>query len=100
MIPLDEIIRVKLPKDKQVLGVVEQAVGAARFRVLCTDGKLRLCRIPAGLRKKVSVRVGDAVIVDPWKLQGDVRGDIIWRYTKTQKQWLIDKNHLTVEEEF
>ena len=97
---MEEIVRVKLPEGKQVLGIIEQAVGAARFRVLCTDGKLRLCRIPAGLRKRVSVRVGDAVIVDPWKLQGDERGDIIWRYTKTQKQWLINKGHLSVEEEF
>ncbi|WP_058946768.1 translation initiation factor eIF-1A [Thermococcus sp. 2319x1] len=91
----EEVIRVPLPKDNQVFGIVEQALGSGWMDVRCSDGKVRRCRIPGKLRKKMWIRVGDVVIVHPWEVQSDERGDIVYRYTKTQVDWLIRKNKIT-----
>ena len=37
-----EISRVKLPREKQSFGVVDQRLGASRMRVKCLDGKTRI----------------------------------------------------------
>jgi translation initiation factor 1A len=34
------------------------------------------------------MRQGDAIIVKPWEIQSDERGDVIWVYTGTQSGWL------------
>lgn len=94
----EEIARIKMPEEGQVLGIIIQALGAARFRVVCTDGHERICRVPGRFRRRLWVRVGDAVIVEPWPLQSEERGDIVHRYTRLQKEWLIKNGHLTLEE--
>jgi len=91
----EEVIRVPLPKDNQVFGIVEQALGSGWMDVRCSDGKVRRCRIPGKLRRRMWIRVGDVVIVQPWEVQSDERGDIVYRYTKTQVDWLIRKNKIT-----
>jgi len=52
--------------------------------VRCADNKIRLCRIPGKIRRRIWVKEGDVVIVKPWTVQSDEKGDIVWRYTKTQ----------------
>ena len=76
----EQVIRVRLPRDKEVLGMVQQRLGGSRMRVLCLDGKERLCRIPGRLRRALWVRENDIVIVEPWELGGDEKGDIIHKY--------------------
>lgn len=66
-------------------------VGASRMRVSCKDNKIRLCRIPGKLKRKIWIKEGDIVIVKPWAVQGDERGDIVWRYTKPQVDRLISR---------
>jgi translation initiation factor 1A len=89
-----EIIRVRLPEGKQMLGTIEELLGASRFKVMCKDGKLRMCRIPGKFRKRVNVRIGDIVIVVPWDVESDEKGDIIWIYNKTHAAWLREKGHI------
>ena len=77
-------IRVRLPRGKETLGEIDEILGASRFKVLCKDRKTRMCRIPGKFRKRIRVSVGDIVIVEPWEIEGDEKGDIIWIYNKTQ----------------
>jgi len=87
-------IRVKTPRNNEVLGVVEQRVGANRMIVRCLDGKQRNCRIPGAKRRGLWIRPGDTVIVKPWEFEGDKRGDVIFKYTPAAIEWLKRKGFL------
>lgn len=89
--------KIRLPGEGEVLGIVVQMLGYDRARVRCTDGKVRLCRIPGKMKKRIWIREGDAVLVAPWDFQDD-RGDIIWRYSKNEARWLEENGYLQVEE--
>ena len=90
----EEIARTRIPKDNEVLGFVELMLGAGKLRVICEDGKTRICRIPGRLRRRVWIRVNDIVLVQPWKVQSDERGDVIHKYTPTQASWLKRKGYI------
>ena len=94
-----EISRVKLPRGKQSLGIVEQRLGASRMRVRCLDAKPRICRIPGRLKRRLWVREGDLVLVEPWEFEGDEKGDIIFKYRPSQVDWLKRKGYLKKLEE-
>jgi len=94
MTPEEEISRIRKPKDKEVFGIVEMMMGGDKMKVQCDDEKERLVRIPGKLRKRVWIRVGDLILVQPWKVMSDERGDVVWRYTKTQANWLQRKGYL------
>lgn len=89
-----EISRVKLPRETQSFGVVDQRLGASRMRVRCLDAKTRICRIPGRLKRKLWVREGDLVLVEPWEMGGDEKGDIIFKYRPSQIDWLKRKGYL------
>jgi len=86
-----EIAKIRLPRKGETLGVVEAMLGADKIRAKCKDGNIRVCRIPGRLRKRVWIRPGDLILVQPWKVQTDKRGDVIFRYTNTQANWLKRK---------
>ncbi len=88
---LDEVEKVRLPAAGEVLGIVEQMFGFDRVRVRCKDGYTRNCRIRGKIRKRMWVREGDVVLVQPWPVQATERGDLIYRYTSTQVEWLKRK---------
>ena len=90
----EEIARTRIPKEGEVLGIVELMLGSDKLRVQCNDGRERIVRIPGKLRKRVWIRVGDLILVQPWKVMSDRRGDVIWRYTHTQARWLEKKGYL------
>ena len=90
-----EIARIKTPRDREVFGIVEQRVGASRMIVKCLDGKTRNCRIPGRLKRSLWVREGDVVIVEPWEYGGDAKGDIVYKYTSTQVNYLRNKGYLS-----
>ena len=96
------LLRVRLPSGQEVIGIVQQRLGASRMRVLCLDGKERICRIPGRLRRGLWVRERDVVIVEPWELGGDKSGDVIYKYrSKAEVNFLKKKGYLKkVEEEF
>ena len=93
-------IRVRTPKDKEVIGVINQKLGGSRTKVACLDGQTRICRIPGRLKKHLWIREGDTVLVEPWEFQGDEKGDIIYKYNKNQVEWLKRKGFLKKLEEF
>ena len=76
--------RVRTPREGEVLGIIEQRVGANRMIVKCLDGKERNCRIPGARRRGLWIRPGDTVIVKPWEFESDIRGDVIFKYTPAQ----------------
>ena len=90
----DEIGRVKTPRNDEVLGVLDSRLGASRCDVRCMDGKTRNCRIPGRLKRKLWVREGDIVLVQPWEFGGDEKGDIIFKYRPAQVKWLQKNGYL------
>ena len=89
-----EIVRVRTPRNDEVIGIVEQRVGANRMIVKCLDDKERNCRIPGSLRRKLWIRPGDTVIVKPWEFDKDKRGDILFKYTPAAIEWLRRKGFI------
>ena len=93
-------IRVKLPRGREVLGIIESRVGGMRVVVKCIDGISRNCRVPGRLKRRLWLREGDIVIVEPWEFD-DTKGDVLFKYNPTQVQWLKRKGYLKqIEEEF
>lgn len=87
-----EISRTRLPRDSEIFGSVEMMLGGDKLRVKCVDGYTRICRIPGRLRKRVWIRVGDLVLIEPWTTQSNERADVVFRYTPTQANWLRRRN--------
>ncbi|MGB9675225.1 MAG: translation initiation factor eIF-1A [Candidatus Nanoarchaeia archaeon] len=94
--------KVRLPKEKEVLGIVETRLGFGKSRVVCSDGKVRICRVPGHLQRTLYVRPDNIVIVKPWEFEGDKKGDILYVYTSNQVAWLKRNNYLKtlLKEEF
>ena len=69
-----EYRRVRTPKKGEIPGVVEQIMGHGKLKVRCADGHI--------------------ILVKPWDFQSDEKGDVIWRYTKTESNWLERKGYL------
>ncbi len=88
--------RVKLPNEaeNEILGSVISMLGGGRLLVGCKDGKERVCRIPGNIKRNIWVRDGDIVIIKPWDIEPDKKGDIVWRYSRLQVQWLRDNGHI------
>src|SRR3989338_7619314 len=89
----EQEIRVKIPLGKQVFGVIEQRLGGSRMRVKCLDGKIRICRIPGRLKRKLWIREGDLLLIEPWEFDSD-KGDVIFKYQPNQVDWLKKKGYL------
>ena len=96
----EEIRRVRLPRGNEILGILDQRLGASRMRVRCLDGRTRICRIPGRLKRRIWVQEGDTLLVEPWELGGDEKGDIIFKYKQTQVSWLQRNGYLKQLEEF
>ena len=82
-----------LPRDNETVGVVTKALGASNFAVFCGDKKDRVCAIPGRLRRRFWVKERDLVLVKPWVVQSDERGDIIWRYSLMDRDLLTQKGY-------
>jgi len=80
--------RVRKPNGDEVLGVVLRKEGGGKYRIYCTDGEERICRIP-GSKKR-----------GPWDIQGDEKGDIIESYSNAETRWLEDHDFLDEIKEF
>jgi len=92
----EELSEMVLPVANDVLGVAIKLLGFDRVLVKCQDGHERLCRIRGKMKRRVWIREGDIVLVSPWDFQSDKRGDIIWRYKRSQAEWLRRKGYLTI----
>ena len=92
----EELSEMVLPVANDVLGVTIKLLGFDRVLVKCQDGHERLCRIRGKMKRRVWIREGDIVLVSPWDFQSDKRGDIIWRYRRSQAELLRRKGYLTI----
>ncbi|SRR3990167_939387 len=89
-----QISRAPLPKGREVLGIIEQRLGGNKMMVACLDGKKRNCRVPGRLKRKLWLRPEDVVIIEPWELDSDKRGDVIFKYRTNQIEWLKQRGFL------
>jgi translation initiation factor 1A len=89
-------VRVKLPNDKEVIGIIAQRCGGSRMLVSCMDGKTRNCRVPGRKRRGLWLREGDAIIIEPWEFDDD-KGDVLFKYTPNQVEKLKQMGRLTTE---
>ncbi|MGC8680114.1 MAG: translation initiation factor eIF-1A [Candidatus Micrarchaeia archaeon] len=87
----------RMPHDNEVIGVVTKLAGATRFVVKCSDDKERLCNIPGKLKRSFWIKEKDVVLVKPWIVQSDERGDIIWRYSQLDINKLKSKGLLNFD---
>jgi translation initiation factor 1A len=88
--------RVPLPRGEETIGVIEQRLGGNKMLVNCSDGKVRNSRVPGRLKRKLWLRPGDVVIVEPWELDKN-KGDVILKYKPNQVEWLKKNGHLKTE---
>lgn len=95
-----QISRMRLPRGNQCFGIVEQRLGGSRMKIRCLDGKTRICRIPGRLKRTLWVREGNVVIVEPWEFSGEDKGDIVYKYTKSQVDFLKRKGYIKEVDEF
>ncbi len=85
---------IRLPEEGELLGRVIKLLGSDQVLVKCTDGITRRGRIRGKLKRRIWIRDNDIVIIAPWDFKKDERGDIVWRFTLPQVDWLKNGNHL------
>ncbi len=95
-----EVGRVRKPNDDEVLGVVLRKEGGGKYRIYCTDGEERICRIPGSKKRGLWVKRDNVVLVEPWDIQGDEKGDIVESYSNAETRWLEDHDFLDEIKEF
>lgn len=71
--------RVKMPRGKELIGIIVQRFGGNRMEIKTTDGKSRNCRVPGRYKRRLWLRPKDIVIIVPWE-DDDSKGDIIYKY--------------------
>ena len=86
-----------LPSVNDTLGIAQKMLGYDRVLVKCQDGHVRICRIRGKMKRRTWVREGDTVLVSPWDIQHEERGDIFWRYTQGQVDELKQKGILKID---
>ena len=85
---------IRIPEDGELFGRVLKMLGGENVMIKCTDGVTRRGRIRGKLKRRVWIRDNDIVIIAPWDFKENERGDIVWRFTLPQVQWLKDNNHI------
>ncbi len=87
--------RLPLPdkKKKQMFAVADSMQGGSRLRVICEDGEARMARIKGKHKRRMWIREGDLLIIEPWDFQ-DEKADVVYRYIKTESQQLSREGKL------
>lgn len=93
-----KITRARMPIKNQVVGIIDQRLGGNKMSVSCLDGKTRNCRVPGRLKRKLWLRPKDVVIIEPWELDSDKKGDVVYKYYSNEILWL-KKNGILKETE-
>jgi len=91
------VTRVKLPRGREVIGIIGQRLGGNRMSIEGTDKVTRNCRVPGRLRRRLWLRPGDVVIVEPWEFD-NTKADILFKYRPNQVAWLRNKGYLKAED--
>ena len=83
--------RVRLPKGDEQFAVVMEMSGGSRMRALCGDGLTRMIRIGGKHKRRMWCRPNDLIIIKPWIVQGNEKGDLVYRYLPTQRNNIKNK---------
>jgi len=83
----------RMPEEDEVFAEVTDMLGANRVQVPCADGTERTARIPGRMQKRIWIREGDVVLVEPWDWQ-DEKADVAWRYEKAEADQLREEGHI------
>ncbi len=93
-----EIKELRMPEsNEEIFGRVIKMMGGENVLVKCQDNITRRGRIRGKLKRRVWIRDNDVVIIAPWDFGNEERGDILWRYTIPQVQWLKDNKHIPLD---
>ncbi|MBU3905050.1 MAG: translation initiation factor eIF-1A [Nanoarchaeota archaeon] len=92
-----EIERIRMPRGNEMFAVVTSMSGNNKVIVDCEDGKTRVGRIRGKIKKRVWIRLGDLVLVEPWEVQAHERCDVFWKYTRTQANYLKRTGKIQLE---
>ena len=93
-------VRVRMPKNGELIGVIVQRYGGNRMEVLSTDGKKRNCRVPGRYKRDLWLRPRDIILIVPWS-DDNGKGDIIFKYNSSAIIQLRKKGILnSLKEEF
>ncbi|MBS3084432.1 translation initiation factor eIF-1A [Candidatus Pacearchaeota archaeon] len=94
----EKITRAPLPRGRELIGIIEQRYGGNKMKVTCLDGKERLGRVPGRLKRKLWLRPGDVIIIEPWEFDNN-KGEILLKYKPSQITWLKKNGYLEKESE-
>lgn len=89
-----ELKKIRLPEEGEMFGRVLKILGGDQLLVKCTDDITRRGRIRGKLRRRIWIRENDIVIIAPWDFKQTERGDILWRFTLPQVDWLKQNDHI------
>ena len=81
---------IRLPEEGELFGRVLKMMGGENVMIKCDDNVTRRGRIRGKLKRRVWIRDNDIVIIAPWDFNDNERGDIVWRFTLPQVEWLKD----------
>ena len=85
---------IRLPEEGELFGRVLKMLGGENVLIKCDDNVTRRGRIRGKLKRRVWIRDNDIVIIAPWDFKEAERGDIVWRFTLPQVEWLKENNHI------
>ena len=85
---------IRLPEEGELFGRVIKLLGSDQVLVKCADEITRRGRIRGKLKRRIWIRDNDFVIIAPWDFKFKERGDITWRFTLPQVDWLKNNNHI------
>lgn len=85
---------IRLPEEGELFGRVLKMMGGENVMIKCDDNVTRRGRIRGKLKRRVWIRDNDIVIIAPWDFKDQDRGDIVWRFTLPQVEWLKENNHI------
>ena len=86
--------KIRLPEEGELFGRVLKMLGGENLIVKCLDGITRRGRIRGKLKRRIWIRDNDIVIIAPWDFKATERGDILWRFTLPQVDWLKQNDHI------
>jgi len=95
-----QLTRIRTPRGKELIGIVNQRLGGNRMHVHTTDGKTRNCRVPGKYKRRLWLRPGAVVLIIPWE-DNDEKGDIIYKYPPVAVHQLRKKGVLdSIKDDF
>ena len=85
-----------IPQEKQfeILDEISRLEEKLRTTEHITDDITRRGRIRGKLKRRIWIRDNDVVVIAPWDFKETERGDIVWRFTLPQVDWLKDNDHI------